>query len=318
MSGVGANTTQLAKWLGAKDGTTSIQRVVKNPELEKLINQGFSDYGGIRGSGQAAFDKYYADWMAGAGDASRRTAEEVGNVDRFYNGGVESDLINLRARRAKALNDAAELASLRAIRGQNQSRILGSGTPSSYDLRQRMRYLGDIGVQNALDQSGQERADWDYLMNQRLGLAGRRQAMVDANTGRALTPEAVRRQFYGQNLGFLGNLGELDRANTFYGLKYDPSFAEELGTAFDNSISTMKDIYGMGVMGGGGMGGGMGGGGGAKNAAQTYGGGFWSSGYSDAPAGTMTNYAGAGGAQSVAPGTYIPPWGQGQGGYWGY
>ena len=256
MSGIGANTTQLAKWLGASDGKTSVQRLVKNKQLGTLIDQGITDYGGIRSSGQSAFDKYFADWQAGQPGAARRSEQEVGVIDRYYDPtGVENDLLGLRNRRNAATQQAAELASLRAIRGLNQSRLLGGGGPSSYDSRQRMRYLGDIGVQSALDRTAQERADYDYLMNQRLGLGGRRQAMVDAQTGRVLQPEGIRRNLYGQNLGFLGNLGELDRANTFYGLKYDPSFAEELGTTIQNSVNTMKDIYGMGAMGGGGTGG---------------------------------------------------------------
>lgn len=276
MSGVGANTTQLAKWLGADDGKTVTTRNVKNLDLAKLINQEITDYGGIRQAGKDAFDKYFAQWQAGAPAATTRTNQEVGVVDRFYNPtGVENDLAMLRRNREAATNRAAELASMRAIRGLNSGRLLGAGTPSSYDMRQRMRYLGDIGVQSALDRTGQERSDYENLLNQRLGLAGRRQAMIDANTGRVLAPEMVRRNLYGQNLGYLGNLGELDRANTFYGLKYDPSFAEELGTAFDNSISTMKDIYGMGMMGGGmggggGFGGGMGGGGNWQQMLQQY------------------------------------------------
>ncbi|HEU4343699.1 MAG TPA: hypothetical protein VFU31_19285 [Candidatus Binatia bacterium] len=287
MSGVGSNTTQLAKWLGAEDGKTSVQRLVKNQDLGKLIDQGITDYGKIRSSGQSAFDKYFADFQADAPGARRRTDQEVGVIDRFYDpSGVENDLLGLRNRRSAAANKAAELASMRAIRGLNSSRLLGSGTPSSYALRQRMRYLGDIGVQNAMDQTAQERADWDYLMNQRLGLGGRRTAMIDANTGRVMQPENVRRSLYGQNLGFLSNLGEQDRANTFYGLKYDPSFAEELGTAFDNSISTMRDLAGMGMMGGfQGMGGGMGGmgGGGGGGAAMPPAGTTQWGGYSFAP-----------------------------------
>lgn len=259
MSGVGANTTQLAKWLGAEDGKTTVQRLVKNQALGKEIDQGIKDYSGIRSTGKSAFDKYFADWQAGAPMAARRAGEESAFMDRFYApGGVENDLLQLRQRREAAANQAAELASMRAIRGLNQSRLLDAGSPSSYALRERMRVLGDIGVRNALDRTAQERADYDYLTNQRLGLAGRRQALIDANTGRVLQPESIRRGMYGQELDFLRNLGDQDRANTFYGLKYDPSFAEELGTAFQNSINTMKDIYGMGIMGGGGMGGGGG------------------------------------------------------------
>ena len=253
MSGIGANTTQVAKWLGANEGKTVTTRNIKNTELAKLINQGISDYGGIRSSGQDAFDKYFADWQAGQPGAQTRTNQEVGVLDRFYDpSGVENDLLGLRNRRNAATQQAAELASLRAIRGLNQSRLLGGGGPSSYDSRQRMRYLGDIGVQSALDRAAQERSDYDYLMNQRLGLGGRRQAMIDAQTGRVLQPEQIRRGLYGQNLGFLGNLGEQDRANTFYGLKYKPSTAEEIGTALQNSLNTMTDLYSMGMLGGAG------------------------------------------------------------------
>jgi hypothetical protein len=252
MSGIGANTTQVAKWLGANSGKTQTTRNIKNTELAKLINQGIGDYGNIRQSGMDAFDQYYKDFMAGNAGANARSGQEVGVLDRYYNGGVENDLMGLRNRRDAATMNAAELASQRAIRGLNSSRLLGSGTPSSYDRRMATRYLGDIGVQQALDRTGPERADYSWLQGQQLGLGGRRQAMIDANTGRVLVPEGIRRQFYGQDLGFLGNLGEQDRANTFYGLKYKPSTAEEIGTALQNSINTMTDLYSMGMLGGAG------------------------------------------------------------------
>lgn len=49
---------------------------------------------------------------------------------------------------------------------------------------------------------------------------------------------------FGQDLGMLGNLGELDRANKFYGLKYKPSWSEKLSSGIDKDTATAISILG--------------------------------------------------------------------------
>lgn len=241
MSSIG----RIANWITGDKGSTSVTSQVKNPALQQLIDRGVSDYSGIRDSGRDALASFTQRYLADNPAATTRTNQEVGTIDRFYNGGIESDLLGLRNSRYAAARGAADRAGLGALRGLNSARLLGSGTPGSYDRRLHMRNMADIETQLALQSADQERADWNYAMANRLGLVGRRQAMIDANTGRVLYPEQLRRNFYGQDLGYLGALGELDRGNKFYGLEYDPSIGDEIGGLFGDAVSDARGVAGV-------------------------------------------------------------------------
>lgn len=227
-------------------GKTETTRNVKNPGIQKEIDALLGDYGTVKSSGDQALSEYITNYLAGYPAAKTRTGQEIGNMDRYYNGQAENDLAQLRSNRTKALMAATDRASKYAIASQNRSRIGGQGGGSSYDTRQLMRSMDDIATQAAMDEAAQARGDWGYMEGQRFGLTGKRQGLADALAGYGLVPEGVRRQMYKENMGYLGGVTNLDQANNFYGLEYKPSKSEQIGGVVDDLASVALSAYTMG------------------------------------------------------------------------
>lgn len=256
--------------LAGDEGKTSVTSLVKNRALQTEIDSGISDYGTIKKSGKSALSDYIAKYMAGEGAATTRTGQEIGNIDRYFSGGVENDLMRMRQARASAVRAAAARAGQYAIANSSRSRIGREGGPSSYDRRMLIRNMTDIDTQAALDDAMAERGDYDYLERSRLGLMGQRNRMADLQAGYGLVPENLRRSMYGQDLGYLGQLGQLDQMNKFYGVKYKPSTTEQVGSVVGDVANLALAYYSGGMMGGGpgsdtGSTAGSGGGGGGGN-----------------------------------------------------
>lgn len=266
MSSLGSAVGQSINWITGDEGKTKTTVNVKNTALQKEIDAGLKDFASVRDSGQNALKDYITKYLAGEGDATTRTGTEIGNLDRYFNGGASNELAYLRAQRKSAIQDAADRASGYALGNINRSRALQDGGPSSYDRRLALRNTGDIMTQAAMDDASQARNDWNYLEQAKAGYTGQRQRLADALAGYRLVPEQTRRGLYGQDLGFLGQIGELDRGNKFYGLKYDPTIGEEIGTHVGDLANAAMQGFsmfsggGMGGMGGGGGGSGSGGG----------------------------------------------------------
>lgn len=238
---------------------TIIRNVLSQEEDPRLI-QLYKDYTTTKKGSAQDLDTYLAKYLSDTNAADSRTAQETGALDQFYNGGMSTKLFNLRAATKAARDKATEQSILGAQRNTNASRVLGDGGSSSYDRLLDARTRASIAVPGALQDVMDERKDLDYLTGNQIGLAGRRQAMTDATTGRLLTPSTMRRQQFMQNLQALTALGGEQRANTKYGLKQDPTWIARFADMADasdqgimNGISAASSIMGMaGGMGGGG------------------------------------------------------------------
>lgn len=246
-------------------GRTSVTALTKNTGLAARFGSALQDYDTVRTSGQSALQEYIRKYLAQEAPMNARTTQEIGNLDRYFNGDVQREMAGLRAQRGLAVTNAANLAQRYALANQNRSLVGNEGGGSSYDRRLALRNMGDIQTQAALDAANQSRNDYGQLESVRLGLTGQRNALANQIAGYGLVPEQVRRQMYGQDLGYLSNLTSLDQANTFYGLQYDPSVSEMAGAITGDVAELAASAYGAGAFGGGGAGGmmgGMGGGGG--------------------------------------------------------
>jgi hypothetical protein len=226
---------------------------VKNKELQKLIDQSVADYSGFSKENNAALSDYISKYLAGEGDAKARTAQETGAVDEFYNGTMANRLSALRANRAKAVNDAADFAAKQGLRSVNQSRVGGDGSGSSYEQRLAISATMAPRVQAAVDNANQERSDLGWITQNELNLAGRRQQMANAQAAYGLVPSEARAANYRQNLGILGNLGQLDQLNKFYGLKQPSNKWADIADSMDQGIMNAASIYSSVGGGGGGM-----------------------------------------------------------------
>lgn len=222
---------------------------IKWRPLQREIDASLSDYGGLKRSGEASLQDWISKYLADTINAEKRTGEETGAIDRYYDGSLESQLLDIRNRRAKAIGEAATLGGKKAIQSMNLSRLGGDGGTSSYDTRNLMRTIGDINTGAAVDASNQERGDLGYLESGRLGLLGKRQDLADTLINRALAPEGMRRNIFNQNLGMLGNLQKLDAGNKFYGLQQKSTGIDRWANAADALGSLVALVGSMGATG---------------------------------------------------------------------
>lgn len=305
MSSLGDLIGDVGSAFGDKGQTNVVSRT-KNPALQQRIDLGLADYDTVRSGGESALKDYITKYFANEAASKTRTGEEIGNLDRYFNGGVANDLSGMRNRAYTDALSAGDLGSRFLLRNYKSSVAGQDGMPSStYFARAVMPSLYDIQTHAALARDAAERGDWGMLENARLGLTGQRNALANAQAGYGLVPENVRRQMYGQNLGYLGQIGQLDQANKFYGLEYSPSASEMAGKIVGDVGNTAMQLYSGGLMGGdmggSGLGSMFGGGGGGTKTGNTVPG-YWGSGYSPAPTGTTTNWGSPSGPMSVAPG----------------
>lgn len=228
----------LDQYLGSSDDPTTIANA-KNSGLNRRINDTLTRYDTVSKDSSNALADYIASYFGNTKTATSNTGQEVGNINRYFDGGAASDLAGLRATRSGAVNNAADLASQYALANLSRSRAGGAGGPSSYDTRMALRNTGDIATQAAVDDATQARNDWSTLEQQRLGLTGARTNLLDQLAARPLAPANMERQMLGQDLGILGQIGGVDQANTFYGLKNHPGigegFTSDYGSVMDAS-----------------------------------------------------------------------------------
>lgn len=226
----------LDQYTGSAEDPTTISSV-KNKALATATGNALNDYNTARTAGNSALGDYISKYMSGTPAAATRTGGEISNIDRYFNGGAASELAGLRAQRSSAVNNAADLASQYALANLSRSRAMGDGGPSSFDTRLALRNQGDIRTQAAVDNASQARSDWDYLDRNRLALTGQRTNLADTLAGRALVPAAAQRNVLGQDLGLLGQIGQIDQANTFYGLKNHPGIGEGFASDYGQLTS---------------------------------------------------------------------------------
>lgn len=192
---------------------------VKNPHLQQQIDALMNDYDSYKPQNDLNLEDYISQYTGDNENAKIRTGQEISNLDRYYDGGVERQLAGLRAGRRSAVLDAAQRSQALALRGRDLARLGGDAGPSSFDKRLALGQMNGIETQAALDNATQERGDAMYLNDAMVNLTGRRQGLADALAGRALMPANSRMNYLNANSGAVGNLTALDQANKFYGLE---------------------------------------------------------------------------------------------------
>lgn len=224
---------------GAKNPKTL--RNVKSPDVASRLKDLFGDYSGARASGKTALADYVSSFYDKEPAASKYAAEESANIDRYFSGQAASELGQMRNRTYSDALKADDLASKFLLRDFKSSVVGQEGMPSSsYFARAVMPSLYDIQTRAALGRDAAERADWSALENTRLGLTGARTGINDRLLSRSLMPWEAENRMLGANTANLAGLSEIDRANTFYGLKNRPGPFE----GFTGDVNMLMDSYG--------------------------------------------------------------------------
>lgn len=251
------------------DPTFNTIHNVKNADLQKQIDASLTGFQTLKDSSDASLSDYISKYLAGGADAASRTGQEIGSVDRYYNGEVDNALAGMRTQRQTAVLSAADRAQKASLAGVHGSMLANDGGGSSYDSRLALKNYTDISTNAALDNANQQKGDYMFSLQQQQANLGRRQSLADALTARTLVPSQLRNQQFGQQLGYLGSIENMDQANNFYGLQQHKTGLDKwaaFGDAADqgimNAASIAGSVMGMGGMGGGAPGGGAGGGGG--------------------------------------------------------
>lgn len=222
----------------AKDPKTI--RNVKSPQVSQRLTGLFGDYDLARESGKDALSKYVNDFYAGEPGAKTRLAEETANIDRYFSGAAGTELEQMRNRTYSDALAADDLASKFLLRNYKTSLTGTEGGPSStYFARAVMPSLFDIQTRAALARDAAERGDWAALEASKAGLTGTRTNLMDRNLLRAFMPAEARSRMLGTDTAALAGLSDIDRANTFYGLKNRPGVLE----GFTGDYGMIMDAY---------------------------------------------------------------------------
>jgi len=224
------------------DPTFKTLQNVKDPWYQSYLTGAGSDLNAARGTQASALKDYITKYLAGEPAAQARTGQEIGNIDRYYNGDVQSELAGLRAQRGLAVTNAANLAQRYALANQNRSLVGNEGGGSSYDRRLAFRNMGDIQTQAALDAANQSRNDYGYLENARLGLTGRRQQMANDLAGYGLVPENVRMQMLGQQVNLGNTIGSGLLNNSIWGVQQNRDTLDKVISGMDKDTATITNL----------------------------------------------------------------------------
>lgn len=226
---------------------------VKNQGIQSQIDASLGDLGTLRGAQGTALDDYISRYLAGTKNAETQTGQEAGAIGQFYNGQMSNQLAALRGQRQTAVNNAADIATKQALKGVAGNSLAREGGGGSYAQRLAIGATAPIRAQAAVDNANQAREDLGYLTTNQVNLAGSRTALQDKLAGRSLVPLQQRQALYGQNLGLLGQVTNLDQANKFYGLEKEKNPWADAADSIDQGIMNAAAIYGSVGGGAGGM-----------------------------------------------------------------
>lgn len=269
-----------------------LKRIYLNDKLQGEIDTSTGRMGGYRSAMDASLADYEKGMAENIGEQKRLNKLSMGEIADDMQKAGTADYIADRERIRSG--DLAALGGWMGDLGGTMSRAdklaasrLGyAGRPSStyLDTARANRMAGfsaPIASQifGGLNQGAAlaDNARGANLMR-RAGLRSERGELPDRITDRMLQPAQARSWAYGDEIGKLGGLSDVNRSN-FGGFKEEQNqWAQAIG-AIDESLNSAVDIaasmYGMGGMGGGGgggimsmLGGGGGGGGGGNGGGQ--------------------------------------------------
>ena len=242
MSSLGGLVTAIGGATGDK-GTYSLLDLTKSQPIQGALDSLISNYTGQTAQDSTDLNQFIKNWVSGQGQAQQNTGEETQAIDRYYNGDVARQLADLRAQQSQLGNQSVAQALAYQRGNQNRSLVAGGGGGGSYTNRLALDTAGNLNLQNALLNVGQERSDVNAVNTAQTNLVGQRQSLANALAQRPLVPAQASQDILGGNIQDLNQLTAISNANNMFGAQYNPSMAEYGGQITGD------------VMGGGGGGG---------------------------------------------------------------
>lgn len=249
----------MSSLITAFSGTPDIKTVdnVKSGAIQGQIDSSLSGLSALNAAGKNALADFTKNYTANNAAAGAETANEVGSVNRYYNGDVENALAGMRAQRKSAVLNAAKLAQDRALAGIHGNMLTSPAGGSSYDSRLGMNSFADIASGAALDNANQTSQDYRTLLAGQAANLGKSNSLLDANAQRSLVPYQAQSQIFGNGLSALGQIQGMNNNNNMYGLKQDRNQAADIVGALGSTANQLASAYtAFSGMGGGGGGGG--------------------------------------------------------------
>lgn len=195
----------------------SVLRNVKNPALEKAQTSLLGDYEKNKASNQTLFQQYLDEAKANNLRAKADLEKERAAYDTSK---FKADIAKARADQEAALNASRDEA-LRFAQGNIEGKLLGSPLPTGMST-ELQRFATDEFGRAILPYQERIAAgrlqDIGLLKDIDLRTAPLAAMASQRYVNNLLSPIQAQTSLLNSNIGSLGSLGELDRANTFYGL----------------------------------------------------------------------------------------------------
>lgn len=199
-------------------GPSTTQRTPLNAGIDSRLNANIAANAPTGPAGQAkaqSLTDFTKEFFAQRPGQASNLTQESGYVNSVYDpNGVQKTLADLSKQRALLGRRAAQKAIQLARRDNNVARM-GHGN-SSYLDRAYGDSLGRILTDQAVQGNDQQRQDQLYLGQQRSGLLGQRNQLVDAYMRSGLTLQQALDQAQSADLSNLYSASGVDRSNTNY------------------------------------------------------------------------------------------------------
>ena len=205
---------------GSDKPNLGMVEVVKNKELQKLIDKGTTQAGTTQQITEKGVEDFRNRWAKSAlPDVVRQIGEEQGILNQLYSGQLEQRLSGLRQGEAQAQQKALDqiLGRMQA-QDQLQRARLGIGGRNTMQDIQAARLQTDAATRIAMQQAAQERADFNRVLQQQMGAMGQRQAMTEKLALMPLREGQLMSQAYSQPLQLASQVQQMDEANKFRSL----------------------------------------------------------------------------------------------------
>lgn len=242
--------------------------IVKNQAIKDRIDTGLKGVESTQGQAETDIGRILDRFKQQTPGFEAATDQGVSLIDRLFSDQYRSDLAGLRANESAATRAATDKA-LRQVEAADKAQRarLGVRGGNSYLDINRSRTMADTEIGNALRNAQQERADYNQILQTRLGNLGTRQNLLQSLMSRESQPTELSARLRSLPLQDLAALQQMEAANTYRGLNQKKTTWDKIGEASDIALSDLNDLIStagnaVGVVGGVMSGGILGGGGG--------------------------------------------------------
>lgn len=226
--------------------TNVVKSNVKDPATAARIGKAGARFDIDVNDTRQSFADFTKAFMDGQKEAQTLFNQESSAIGRVFDpNGLQADLNNLSDVRQRAITTAAQRAMNQALARTNAGRMtLGD---SSYLDAQMLDSMGGINAQAAREKSDLDRMNLLTVLDAQGRFGGQRTNFLNQLLGRGLLPIQAKQAMAGNELAQLAGLSNLTNANTFYNLDSPEAMLARrfglLGQA--GQLDQMNNFYGL-------------------------------------------------------------------------